>query len=41
MKIAKNGRRKYFDLFECQKIADYIISKSFDREIPKVLKWMD
>ncbi len=41
IKIAKNGRRKYFDLFECQKVANYIISKSFDRDIPKVLKWMD
>ena len=41
MKIAKKGRKKYFDLFECQKVADYIISKSFDRDIPKVLKWMD
>ncbi len=41
VKIAKNGRKKYFDLFECQKVADYIISKSFNRGISKKLKWMD
>jgi len=41
MKIAKNGRKKYFELFECQKISDYIISKSFNRETSKRLKWMD
>jgi len=41
IKIAKNGRRKYFELFECQKISDYIISKSFKRENSKRLKWMD
>jgi len=41
MKIAKNGRKKYFELFECQKISDYIISKSFNRENSKRLKWMD
>ena len=41
MKIAKNGRKKYFNLFECQKISDYIISKSFNRDAPKKLKWMD
>ena len=39
--VAKKGRRKYFDLFECQKVANYIISKSFNREISKKLKWMD
>ena len=41
MKVAKNGRKKYFELFECQKISDYIISKSFNRENSKRLKWMD
>ena len=41
MKIAKNGRKKYFELFECQKISDYIVSKSFNRETSKRLKWMD
>jgi len=41
MKIAKNGRKRYFELFECQKISDYIISKSFNRETSKQLKWMD
>ena len=39
--VAKKGRKKYFDLFECQKVANYIISKSFNREISKKLKWMD
>ena len=39
--LQKKGRRKYFDLFECQKVANYIISKSFNREISKKLKWMD
>ncbi len=41
MKVAKNGRKKYFELFECQKVSDYIISKSFNRENSKRLKWMD
>ncbi len=41
MKVAKNGRKKYFELFECQKVSDYIISKSFNRENLKRLKWMD
>tara|TARA_B100000959_G_scaffold286421_1_gene364976 strand:- start:693 stop:2828 length:2136 start_codon:yes stop_codon:yes gene_type:complete len=41
MKIARNGRKKYFKLFECQKISDYIVSKSFNRETSKQLKWMD
>ena len=41
MKVAKNGRKKYFELFECQKVSDYIISKSFNRENSKQLKWMD
>ena len=41
MKVAKNGRKKYFELFECQKVSDYIISKSFNRETSKRLKWME
>ena len=41
VRIAKNGRRRYFDLFECQKVAEYIVSKSFNRETSKKLKWMD
>mgnify|MGYP001311684839 FL=1 len=39
--VAKKGRTKYFNLFECQKVANYIISKSFNRDLPKKLKWMD
>ena len=41
VRIAKNGRRRYFDLFECQKVSEYIVSKSFNRETSKKLKWMD
>ena len=41
IKIAKNGRKKYFDLFECQKVSDYIISKSFGRKPSEKIKWVD
>ncbi len=41
VEIARNGRKKYFDLFECQKVSDYIISKSFDRKPKQKIKWMD
>ena len=41
IKIAKNGRKKYFDLFECQKVSDYIISKSFGRKPSEKIKWAD
>ncbi len=41
IEVARNGRRKYFDLFECQKVCDYIISKSFGRKPNKKIKWMD
>ena len=31
----------FWELFECQKVSDYIISKSFNRETSKRLKWME
>ena len=39
-KYAKNGKKRYFDLFNSTTISDYIISKSFDLDIKKPLKWM-
>jgi len=41
IEVARNGRKKYFDLFECQKVSDYIISRSFDRNPSNKMKWMD
>ena len=40
-KIAKKGREKYFALFESQIICDHILSKIFDFDIKKKLKWME
>ncbi len=41
IQVARNGRKKYFKLFECQKICDYIIHKSFNRALNNKEKWMD
>ena len=38
--IASNGKKKYFELFENQIVANYIIEKILDQNISKKLKWM-
>jgi spore maturation protein CgeB len=38
-KIAKNGRKKYFELFDSKCVSDYIISKIFEVKPKKNLKW--
>ena len=40
-KIAKNGKKKYFKLFNNQIIADYISSRLFDFKPKKYLPWMN
>jgi len=39
-KYAKKGKEKYFRYFNSTIVSDYIISKSFDIDIKKKLKWM-
>jgi len=39
-KYAKRGKEKYFKYFNSTIISDYIISKSFDVDAKKKLKWM-
>tara|TARA_Y100000590_G_C14948133_1_gene723895 strand:- start:228 stop:476 length:249 start_codon:yes stop_codon:yes gene_type:complete len=38
--IAKNGQKKYFDYFNSELIAQYLISKTFDLKIKNFKKWM-
>ncbi len=40
-RIAKNGKKKYFKLFNNQIIADYISSRLFDLKPKKYLPWMN
>ena len=40
-RIAKNGKKKYFKLFNNQIIADYISSRLFDFKPKKYLPWMN
>ena len=40
MQFAKNGRKKYFDLFESKIICDYMISKIFEINSIKNKNWM-
>ena len=40
-KIAKNGQRKYFDYFNSEIIAEYMIAKIFDIKIKNNRDWMD
>ena len=40
-KIAKNGQRKYFDCFNSDIIAQYLIGKVFDIKIKNNRDWMD
>jgi len=39
-KIAKNGQAKYFDLFNSEIVAQYMINKIFDLKFRNVKKWM-
>ena len=39
-KIAKNGQKKYFDYFNSEIIAQYLISKTFNLKIKNYKKWM-
>jgi hypothetical protein len=39
-KYAKKGKEKYFMYFDSTIVSDYIISKSFDIDIKKPLRWM-
>ena len=39
-KIAKNGQKKYFDYFNSEIIAQYMISKVFDTKVKNFKKWM-
>ena len=40
LKIAKNGKEKYFRIFNNKIVADYICSRLFQRNIKKELSWM-
>ena len=40
IQVARQGRKRYFDLFECQKVSDYIISKSFNRKPNYKINWI-
>ena len=40
-KIAKNGQKKYFDFFNSEIIAEYLISKTFNLKIKNYKKWME
>ena len=40
LKIAKNGKEKYFRIFNNKIVADYICSRLFQRNIKKSLSWM-
>ena len=40
VKIAKNGKEKYFRIFNNEVIADYICSRLFDRKVKKKFSWM-
>ncbi len=39
-RYAKNGKNRYFDLFNSTAVSNYIISKSFDLDIKKPRNWM-
>jgi hypothetical protein len=39
-KIALNGQKKYFELFNSEVVSSYILNKIFDLKILKKLKWM-
>ena len=39
-KIARNGQKKYFDYFNSEIIAQYLISKTFGLKIKNFKKWM-
>ena len=38
-KIAKNGKKKYMSHFNSNKVADYIISKTFDVNYKNKFYW--
>ena len=40
-KIARNGQRKYFDFFDSEIIAQYMISKIFNVKVKKRRAWME
>ena len=40
-KIGDNGKKKYFKLFDCEIIAEFILSKVFQFKIKRKLDWMD
>ena len=39
-KIASNGQKKYFNLFNSEIVSNYMLSKIFEIKIEKKLKWM-
>ncbi len=39
--IAKKGRKKYFQFFDCKVVSNYILSKIFDYKIKNKLPWME
>ncbi len=40
-KIGDNGKKKYFKLFDCEIVAEFILSKIFQFKIKQKLDWMD
>ena len=40
-KIAKKGQRKYFDYFNSEVVAEYIINKIFSTGVKRNLQWME
>ena len=40
-KIGDNGKKKYFKLFDCEIVAEFILSKVFQFKIKQKLNWMD
>ena len=39
-KIAYNGQKKYFNLFNTEVVSSYILNKIFDLKLKKNFKWM-
>ena len=40
-KIGDSGKKKYFKLFDCEIVAEFILSKVFQFKIKQKLNWMD
>ena len=40
-KVAKNGQKKYFDYFDSEIVAQYMINKIFNMKIKNSREWMN